>query len=114
MAGAVKTNPFSASASPTSLTGSRSTAGVASTSGSTTCTPANQTGTVTYSWSVNTSFGNTVTANSPTSQSTTFSATVNGANPESDATATCTAHDGGSGGNYVTNVVNIILTYTGP
>lgn len=63
---AIKTNPFSASVSPTALSGTRTTSGVASTSSGSTCTPANQTGSVTYSWNVTTTAGNTVTAVSPT------------------------------------------------
>lgn len=113
-AGAIKTSPLSASVSPTTLNGSRNTAGVATTTASSTCTPSGQTGTVTYSWNVTTTSGNAVTATAPTSQTTSFQATVNNSNIESDATATCTAHDSGTGGTYVAGTVSISLIYNGP
>lgn len=112
LAGAVKYS-FTASASPASVSGSRATAGTC-TSGTTTCSTSGALGTVTYSWSVTTTGGNTITAAAPTGATTSFSATVSGVQPTATGTATCTAHDSATGANAVTNIVSITLSYTGP
>lgn len=103
-----------ASLSPTSVNGTRTTAGTCLSSSCTT-TAVNGSGSYTYHWNVTTSSGNTISAVSPTAATTVFSASVNNVNIESTGSATCTVTDSVSG-NVVTtsNSVSIDLTYSGP
>ena len=104
---------LSASLAPTSLSGTRVGTGPVATSGTCTVTPINGSGSYSYSWNVNTTLGNTVSAIFPTAATTGFSATLTAGQPESDATATCTVTDTVSGLVVnTTNSVSIVLTHT--
>jgi hypothetical protein len=99
---------FSASASPTSVYGSRITPGTA-TSSSSTATPSGAGGSVTYLWQY-VSGDAAIAANTSTSSTTTWSVTVNGANPSRTAVWRCKVTDSVYGITY-TNNVTVTLEY---
>lgn len=103
----VYSDSITASSSPTSVSGSSTSINV--TSGSTTVTVTNGIGPFTYAWSVSTSGGYTISANSPSSATTTFSANIV-ITPDSTAgTATCLVTDTATGNTATTNAVSISL-----
>lgn len=119
MAGAA----FTAEASPTTVSGNGSTAVAGgncnATTGSTTVTPRNGSGSYTYSWAYLS--GSSATINTPTAASTTFTRNA-AAGPSSgdpirnySGTFRCTVTDTVSGQTATADVtVNTTHTYTGP
>lgn len=114
IAGAVSGSTLAVSIAPGGVSGSRTTAGVATTSGSLTATPSGGSGSYTsYTWHVTTNAGNTISAVTGTSASSQFSATVNGANDVANGSAFCTVTDSlGASANSPSS--NVTLSYTGP
>lgn len=112
LAGAIKQN-LTASASPTTVTGSSATSGVIGTGG-TTCTPAGLIGTASYQWHVTTTGGPAISITSATNATTNFTASLSNLNPSATGTAYCTVTDGTTGATANTGTVSISITYTGP
>lgn len=98
---------FSASASPTSATGFRVGAGVATTSPATTATPDGGIGPYTYSWA-RVSGDASITITQPLAATTQFTTSLTSGQSKAAAFA-CTVTDTGSGLVEVTNAVNVVL-----
>lgn len=109
LAGAVKQS-LSASVSPGSAFGSRTTAGNC-VSNLVTCTPNGAIGAITYQWHVGTSSGNAISITAPNSSSTAFSAAVGAGNTESIGSAYCTITDQSTGATANTPTIPVDLMF---